>query len=61
VLVMVQVHGLLVDMRFQRIVSVRQRGDFVCHFDHLSFVIVDEVEQGLSPAFKARKNSGLGP
>jgi hypothetical protein len=43
VLVMVQVHGLFVDVGFQRVVCVRKRRYFVgrnrslCHgFDHLS-------------------------
>jgi hypothetical protein len=42
VLVMVQVHGLLVDVRFQRVIRVWQRRDLMCrysslcHFNHLS-------------------------
>jgi hypothetical protein len=44
VLVMVQVHGLLVDVRFQRVIRVWQRRDLMCrysslcHFNHLSFM-----------------------
>src|SRR5882672_2689748 len=44
VLVMVQMHGLLVNVRLQRVVRVWQRRDLMCrycslcHFNHLSFI-----------------------
>jgi hypothetical protein len=44
VLVMVQVHGLLVNVRLQRVIRVWQRRDLMCrysslcHFNHLSFM-----------------------
>ena len=42
VLVMVQVHGLIVNVRLQRVVLIGQRRDLMCryscHFNHLSFI-----------------------
>src|SRR5260370_3509464 len=36
VFVMMEMHGCIVNVRFQGIVRIRQRGDFVSHFNHLS-------------------------
>jgi hypothetical protein len=44
VLVMVQMHGLLVNVRLKRVIRVWQRWYFMCrysslcHFNHLSFI-----------------------
>src|SRR5262245_38492059 len=35
-------HRLLVDMRFQRVVRIRQRGDFVSHVNHLSLAVLNQ-------------------
>src|SRR6476620_12809339 len=67
VLVMVQMHGLLVNVRLQRVVRGWQRRDLMCrysslcHFNHLSFMNTEICLDDRGSFFDAARLRGCPP